>query len=157
MKHPADRTPADRTTSAKRRRTSSSKQRANVDAGRVVALADLPETVLLQIFKRLGLDRLTALQGARTRLRLPQHRAPGTPADWKRSRCLFCQYSLFELLSSGCPAAVARLFWRKTVIGCLERSSAFPAGGVSNHFSVPSECSFVSYDCIARDMLKCVA
>ena len=64
MKHAADRTPGDRTTSAKRRRTSSFKQRTSADVGRAVALADLPETVLLQIFKRLGLDRLTALQGA---------------------------------------------------------------------------------------------
>ena len=65
MKHPAERTPADRTLSAKRRRTGSSFKQGHhsLDPGRVPVLADLPEPVLLQVFKRLGLDRLTALQG----------------------------------------------------------------------------------------------
>jgi len=70
MKHGAERTPADRTASVKRRRLSSTKH--SLEPGRVPVLADLPETVLLQVFKRLGLDRLTAQQGAR--------RAPATSA-----------------------------------------------------------------------------
>ncbi|KAK9845845.1 hypothetical protein WJX81_004067 [Elliptochloris bilobata] len=65
MKHPADSTTADRTTSAKRRRTSSFRQRHSLEPRRPAVLADLPETVLLQVFKWLGLDRLTALQVCR--------------------------------------------------------------------------------------------